>query len=247
MFKLTNETSWIDFGTLDSNIVKSSDSIHWEDLENTLYWTTKMQQMEYNHEKISIGSKLNKAVIDTGTSLMHFDSTTYNSLLSSLKSSRPAADCGYSFAGYDTCFCDSVDDFKNITFHFGDWQLDVIPLQYISTGLQAVTLRKFCYFKISASSGSFYDYNALLGDSFIRNYYIVHDPDGERIGFVSYDGRTIRKSDLGGLTVLEIILIVIFSIIACLCFLIGFCGVIALCYCMIKWMTKPSVPKAQLS
>ena len=83
--------------------------------------------IQYDHKDIEKPDSLIGGVVDTGTSLMHFDSSSYSEILDQIHKEKDGDECGYTFNGFDACYCDSDKDFKNITFITDGWELDVIP------------------------------------------------------------------------------------------------------------------------
>ncbi len=70
---------------------------------------------------------------------------------------------------------------------------------------------------------------ALFGDSFLRNYYVVHDVEENQVGFAG-------AKDLG-LTLAEILLIV-FMVLCCCCCICA--CLISICMCVYCKMKSPS-------
>jgi len=81
-FRLNSDPlgSWIDYGGYDTAIAPTDESISWVNLQNTFYWTIPINDLHYNGVAVEKLSTLTGGVVDTGTSLMHFDQTTYTAL-----------------------------------------------------------------------------------------------------------------------------------------------------------------------
>ena len=79
--------------------------------------------------------------------------------------------------------CDSEDEFETIEILFGDKWLSIDPETYITVG-GIDSLRNACMALIIGIDESvFGDGVMLLGDTFLRNYYIYHDMDNRELGF----------------------------------------------------------------
>ncbi|CAI2364041.1 unnamed protein product [Moneuplotes crassus] len=123
------------------------------------------------------------------------------------------------FGVYYGCYCNSTYDFDPLYFHLGDYEYEAVPHSYIATTYK--NGEKFCYFQVEEKNivkGS-----VILGDAFLRNYYVYHDVANGRMGL--YGNHMPYKASLVALpspgfegNTLVIILIVLGAICGfCLC------------------------------
>jgi hypothetical protein len=88
--------------------------------------------------------------------------------------------------------CSSYTDFNDIYITFEEYIYRIVPNQYIeeveSEG------GKFCYFLVG-KLGEYSVPTAILGDVFIRNYYIYHDMEEKRVGLY---GDYMERAPPGG-------------------------------------------------
>ena len=114
-------------------------------------------------------------MIDTGTALVYLETEVMNAWFRALDQIHPG-DCDqYFFDAYPACYCDSQDDFHPLTFKLGEYILEMQPDEYVVETYDE-NYDTVCYFLISENVyGHGNKKVALLGDAFMRNYYIVHD------------------------------------------------------------------------
>jgi hypothetical protein len=77
---------------------------------------------------------------------------------------------------YYGCYCEAKTDFEPLYFKLANYEFKVSPENYI---VETRSSRKrFCYFLMQGSNVR----NIILGDSFLRNYYIYHDVTNKKMG-----------------------------------------------------------------
>lgn len=207
------------FGGYDSDWVKSEKDITWTDLIDMNYWSVPIQKLEYG--KDNLNTETERGILDTGSSLVHFRKTDFDKIMSKIKSHQ--ANCNLLVAStYKACYCKSIDDFQNITLKFDKYYYEMIPGHYV---VEIDYLGdKVCYFLITSfGDNTFATPSVLLGDSFMRNYYTVHDSEEKRLGLVSIDGRKIRSD-------IDWLLIALIAVSACCCMCMCSC----LLFCVIR-------------
>lgn len=137
------------------------------------YWAISLHTAQIGNENITI-PKGAKAIIDSGTSLMSFPSSTVRDMSNHLLSLGISC---HVEAG-QPIFCDcpsSIDQFPNITLTFDHgWNATLTGKDYVSyvagecmLGFQLVDYLNY----------------VILGDIFMRKYYTVFDADNMKIGF----------------------------------------------------------------
>lgn len=63
-------------------------------LMDTNYWSVPLRGLKYGDEKIDLYSSVERAVLDTGTSLYHMDPWSYNDWVEILEKNP---NCGYTY------------------------------------------------------------------------------------------------------------------------------------------------------
>ena len=143
------------------------------DVTDDNYWAINFQGVKLGNQSLSL-PKGAKAIIDSGTSLMSFPSSTVKDISSYLSSMGIFCNV---VAGLPI-FCDcpnSFDDFPNITLTFDqEWSATLTGRDYVTNvagecmlGFQLVDYMNY----------------VILGDIFMRKYYTLFDADNMRIGF----------------------------------------------------------------
>lgn len=137
------------------------------------YWAINFNAAKLGNQSIRV-PKGSKAIIDSGTSLMSFPSSTVKDISAYLESNGIYCNV---VAGLPI-FCDcpnSFDDFPNITLSFDNgWDATLTGRDYVTNvagecmlGFQLVDYLNY----------------VILGDIFMRKYYTIFDADNMSIGF----------------------------------------------------------------
>jgi Eukaryotic aspartyl protease len=158
-YDLKSGSSYIYFG--DYETAKLSTDVKWFPLQDTGFWQIKTTDVQYNGKAIA---NMSSAIIDSGTSLSYFPKTVYQNLLSAI------GGCDTTVDAVPTCKCSSVSDFKPFVVNFNGTTVSTDPKYWVFYDSN----KKNCVVYIGSTS----DTAALLGDSFMRGKYIVHDVTG---------------------------------------------------------------------
>ncbi|CAG9314314.1 unnamed protein product [Blepharisma stoltei] len=135
---------------------------------NRGYWEVDCDSVKAAGTKISSSTT---AVIDTGTSLIYGPLNDVNDFLYMLIKDY---NCYNTNIGV-VCSCNHISSLPSITF-----ELDNIDFEVTADKYMVEEYKGYCVVEIGGSSSlDFW----LLGDIFIRQYYINYDMDGKRIGF----------------------------------------------------------------
>lgn len=117
-YRYTTGTSKIILGGFDETVVTNSSLFSYVKLKDTTYWSLNLVDMTYGSD--TIGITATRAILDTGTSLTYWATADFNTVYSKITSGKT---CGYSSAsGFRACQCTSDTDFKDISFHLGDYR-----------------------------------------------------------------------------------------------------------------------------
>jgi hypothetical protein len=165
--------SEITFGGFDDDIVPQLENFTFTELFDHNYWSVGLRGMRYGTTDLKIHAQ--RGILDTGSSLLVLPEPDYNSWFAAISEGRNCGDYG----SYKGCYCDSYSDFEDIYITFGDYEYRIVSNQYV----EEITSndKNFCYFLVG-KLGNFPIPTAILGDTFIRNYYIYHDMEEMRVG-----------------------------------------------------------------
>jgi hypothetical protein len=178
-YRHTSQTSKITLGGYDTSVVANESLFTWINLTETSYWTLNLTAVSYNGTSFTLSAK--RGILDTGTSLTYFETADFNIIWAAITSGK---ECAYSTrTGLRACNCSSISDFKPINFTFGSYEVSMAVSSYIVFVDNGGT-EDLCEFYISDISADLGDPFVLLGDSFLRNYYIYHDAANLKVGFV---------------------------------------------------------------
>ena len=217
-YRQVGTQSHIDIGGYSTDFADSDDEVAWVDLESDDHWTVDLNRINYGEAEIEC--EAGTALVDTGTALVYFPETEYTSIMNAIDSSDNL-NCGFTIDGYPACECTSEDDFEIVTFKLGEYLLTMIPDEYIQ--LDTSYNPNMCLISILQIDPSLGDHTILLGDAFVRNFYIVHDLDQTQLGFVAYDGREIVHEPVFFTTLMIILLVCVGLVVVFIVILIVAC------------------------
>uniref|UniRef100_A0A8C3SWW6 pepsin A n=1 Tax=Chelydra serpentina TaxID=8475 RepID=A0A8C3SWW6_CHESE len=154
--------SFVMFGGIDSSYY--SGNLNWIPLSAETYWEITMDSVTMNGQTIACSSGC-QAIIDTGTSLLAGPSTGISNIES------------YIGASDGTISCSDMSSLPNIIFTINGIEFPVPASAYIidrsgscSPGFESID--------VPTSSGELW----ILGDVFIRQYYVVFDRANNQMG-----------------------------------------------------------------
>jgi hypothetical protein len=178
-YRDTTNISKITLGGFDTSVVANESLFTWVNLRETFYWDISLTEVKYNDTSINLNAR--RGILDTGASLTLFETADFNIIWAEITRGK---ECGFSSAtGLRACICTSINDFKPINLTFGSYQTSMALNSFINFVDNGGT-RDLCEFYIGDISVSLGAPFVLLGDSFLRNYYIYHDAVNQRVGFV---------------------------------------------------------------
>uniref|UniRef100_A0A8C3FV82 pepsin A n=1 Tax=Chrysemys picta bellii TaxID=8478 RepID=A0A8C3FV82_CHRPI len=156
--------TFVMFGGIDSSY--HSGSLNWIPLSAETYWEITMDSITIDGETIACSNSC-QAIIDTGTSLLAGPSTGISNIDS------------YIGASNGTISCSAMSSLPNIVFTINGIKFPVPASAYIidsgscTSGFQSID--------VPTSSGELW----ILGDVFIRQYYVVFDRANKQVVLAS--------------------------------------------------------------
>ena len=187
-YRSTSETSKITIGGYDTSIVSDFNDFQFVSIVGSFHWEVPCSMIAYNGTDQGLNASI--GILDTGTSLTYFETPNgdWDKIYGNMTSGKT---WGYSTgSNLRACHCNSIDDFSDITFTFGGFNITMNVSSFVY--LEAAGI---CSFYIDGINYSFSTPSILLGDSFLRNYYIYHDAANRRAGFhVSGSATTLSST-----------------------------------------------------
>jgi hypothetical protein len=160
---------------------------------------------------------IKNCILDTGTSLTYLPEAVLDELVWEIGWCEEEE-------GIYFCECESILDIMPIWINFNGEAVEMESKDFVIFDDK----EKLCYLMLSYAED---DEEVLLGDSFLRGKYIVHDVAGKQVGFSNTKLAMVRANIWVGFIVLIIIIL-------CCCTCICCCVVICICLClvfMMKW------------
>ncbi|CAI2362915.1 unnamed protein product [Moneuplotes crassus] len=171
----TSEGSEITFGGFDKSIVEELDDFTFIDLFDDMHWSASLEHAKYGPYGNLPTDEIKSAILDSGTSLILMPTSLFKAFQKTILKEKKT--CGL-LSGYFGCYCQDKYDFQPLFFRLENYEYRVSQENYIVETWNK--RKKFCYFLVQGSD--FKKGSMILGDSFLRNYYVYHDVTNKRVG-----------------------------------------------------------------
>ena len=183
---VTDTDSIIIFGGSDLSTYSPLNFTNKIDVLDTGFWSVPLRTASLGTQLLNISSEY--AMVDTGTSLLSVYEADYAGLIARVVEGFES--CAQPPGGFLGCNCNNSSDFPNITLTLGGYDIDISPEHYIQEGGSEANRR--CFLLIQSSSFQLPGGTPawILGDVFIRGYYMEFDMQEMTIGIAG--GRTSR-------------------------------------------------------
>ncbi|KAM4687229.1 pepsin A-like [Rhinophrynus dorsalis] len=151
------------FGGTDTSYYTGS--LHYIPVSSEGYWQISMTSVSLGGSVVACSSGC-QAIVDTGTSLLVGPSTAISTILADIGATENSN-------GEYVVDCSSISSLPDIIFTIDGVQYPIPPSAYIN--------QSTCTSNFQSSSMSFW----ILGDVFIRQYYVVFDRANNQVGLAS--------------------------------------------------------------
>ncbi len=158
----------ITFGGWDKETYPEKE-LTWIDVQSSSYWKVEADNVWYGDTELD--DAMTSTILDTGSSSTYFTNDQWNEMYDLILKHSP--ECDNIENGWEMCDPCDPDEFKTITVQMGGRHFKMDPLEYLLKWSDGT-----CYIALGGLSGSV----GLFGDSFLRNFYVVHDHEEGRIG-----------------------------------------------------------------
>ena len=179
--QLTSGESSIYFGGYEQEKIMLGEQIHWRDLADPDFWSVTVSEVGYGSEAFT--SREFVGLLRSGASITYLPTLDFSKFLAALESERDNERMT-AFTSIPVFKCESVEDFGDLKVKLGKKVFKMQPSQYIAE-LELTPGEKVCVFLIAAHPVAYYTTPTIvLGDSFLRNFYVIHDAEKMRVGIV---------------------------------------------------------------
>jgi hypothetical protein len=183
----TKNQSEITFGGFDKSRVKERDDFTFLPLYDEFHWAVELKRIKYGPFK-ELNISVSNAILDSGTSLVILPTSMFDNFKQVVSEGRK---CG-TLRVYYGCLCQSKYDFDPMYFWLADYEYRMDQEHYI---VETISNRqKFCYFLVQGND--FKKTSIILGDAFLRGYYVFHDVTNREVGmfgdYMLYYGPKIK-------------------------------------------------------
>jgi hypothetical protein len=162
--------SKIIFGGYDKNIVPSFSDFYFFPLRERFYWSINITSVFM--EDRTVNSTTQWGILDTGTSLTYFIESDLDVIMDAYGENHS---CGYTYYGWIACQCDSVDTFQDLVMQINGVNVTFPASSFIEFYYDSYYSSNICLMWIETGIGGAGWIEILMGDSFMRNYYMYHD------------------------------------------------------------------------
>ena len=162
----------ITFGGINNKLVPGLDNFTFTDLYESNSWSVEVSLMKMGKNVFS-GQPI-KGVLDSMSPYLKMSTEVYKNLTNHMSNGR---ECGQDNDVYQ-CVCTSFDNFGHILIQFGgfEYRINYNTITYFSNK----DGKRYCNFLVQELKTS--APTVILGQPFLRNYYIYHDMEEKRIG-----------------------------------------------------------------
>ena len=162
-FYMNGNESAIIFGGVNQSLADGE--FHYHAVTGSGYWSVNAKAINFNGQALEEG--LFTAIVDSGTSTLVLPQQVAEDIAEVL---------GLSLS--DEFECSAAENWPSIGFVIGEQQYEVPASAYV------LELDGVCSLGIMADDGILpSEYDIILGDVFLRNYYTSFDLENEQIGF----------------------------------------------------------------
>ncbi|GAB5592013.1 hypothetical protein Unana1_06913 [Umbelopsis nana] len=147
---------------------------------SSYYWGINISKIAYGSTTVSSSSL--PGIVDTGTTLIYFQTSTFDALYKNIK--------GYytdSTTGLVVVPASSYSSLQNVVFTIGGTQFTLTPSEYILPQDQVTNWGGTAgtYYSLIGDAGTETGLDFILGQKFLENYYSIYDTTNSRVGFAT--------------------------------------------------------------
>lgn len=166
-----DEESSLQLGTYSNSYMRNAAELTWLDLPYNYFWYSTADAFRVGNSSGKYFTE-QPVIFDTGTTLSYIPSLLYTPFMDELTKGRDVQQ----ESGFYIAKCSDVNKFKSLHLYIDNLWFEFTP-KYYMIELGESYNGYDCL--LGFSQGSVF----LLGDSFLANYYSIHDNENSRIGF----------------------------------------------------------------
>lgn len=176
--------SFVDFGDMVFDHIKTGAELVWIDMHDHFYWLSNQAMgIKFDEKVFNFGDYDYPIVFDTGTSVSYVPQSLFAGFLKQVTDSLPPW-ASYEMSEDGTLMrvdCSEKDYYPQIFIQVQGYWLEISAEDYL------VQDQEQCMLGFIPNIGNEY---WLVGDSFFRGYYVVHDDENSRLGVVPHSTST---------------------------------------------------------
>lgn len=168
-------------GGYNKSKVSSRSRVEYIPLYDTDFWSLPITWTTYGSSSSRTNSK--RAILDSNTEMILLPQVDFDLIYDKIKINRR---CGLTNTGLKGCYCEGAHDFEDLYFHFSGSNS---PKMLVAKTAWIIyrnntSSEDICEFMIGVLDTVFDQPTIVLGTTFMKTYYFIHDIEKEAVGFI---------------------------------------------------------------
>lgn len=191
-------------------------AIHWYEVESDAYWILDLHGCYYGDKSVNEGKEV-EAVFDTGSAFIYLHDDNFNELYETWTKHIKGIQCSSQICFVEGSCSLLAPQLKDLKFRFdGDWIFVLPSSQYLIDGA-TLDMAGFCVIGIQGGIDDETPY--ILGNTFLKNFYMIYDFDTKKIGISLHQNSVARIEEQSRNWVVVVVVAIIVVVIG----IVGYC------------------------